>query len=222
MGEGSRHRAARAGTQDAGGEGGGGAGGGSRRRARAAAEEDETDETVEGEEPEDGVEDAPNARIDEVGVGHHEHEQEPAEAYAAQDACEAAAPEGAHTLDEGYAREDMRGHDEDAERGAVGATLMDGEAEVPDDHRAQEEQDEGCENLGEDNQASCAGAAGGGDRGWGHGFAWGVLDGAALAGTEPGHQDPAGTEPGRQDSGAGASAGGASPAEGFLARGFFT
>ena len=167
------------------------------RGARAAAEEDETDETVEGEEPEDGVEDSPNARIDEVGVGHHEHEQEPAEAYAAQDACEAATPEGAHTLDEGYAREDMRGHDEDAERGAVGAMLMDGEAEVPDDHRAQEEENEGREHLGEDDEAprgAPEGRGGGLRRGGGHGFVRAVL---------------AGTEPGRQDTGAGTGGGAA-------------
>jgi len=214
------------------------------RGARAAAEEDETDETVEGEEPEDGVEDALNTRIDEVGVDHREQEQEPGEADGANDARDGAAPERAYALDEGHAREDVRGHDEDAERGAVGATLMDGEAEVPDDYRAQEEQDEGCENLGEDDQASRGAAAGGGGggRGGGHGFEWGVLDGAALAGTEPGHQDSAGTEPDRQDSagtepdrqdsagtepdrqdsGAGASAGGASPETGFLARGFLT
>ena len=179
------------------------------RGARAAAEEDETDETVEGEEPEDGVEDALNTRIDEVGVDHREQEQEPGEADGANDARDGAAPERAYALDEGHAREDVRGHDEDAERGAVGAALMDGEAEVPDDHRAQEEQDEGCENLGEDNQTprgAPEGRGGGLRRGGGHGFVRAVL---------------AGTEPVRQDTGAGASAGG-SPSAGFLARGFLT
>ena len=156
------------------------------RGAGAAAEEDQAEGIVEGENPEDGDEDAPDLRFGFDG-DRGQQEQEPDEADGADDARDGAAPKRADALDEGHAREDVRGHGKDAEPGAVGEAPMDGEAEVPDDYRAQEEQDEGGENLGEDDQAS-RGAAAGGGRGMarsvrGHGFAW--MSGFGRDGARP-------------------------------------